>query len=277
MFLGSGSVIHGMHHEQDMKKMGALRKFMPITAITFLVGWLAIAGIPPFSGFWSKDEILLAAFYKSPVLGALTMVAALMTAYYMTRQIILVFFGKPRFDQHHPPHESPWTMVTPLVVLAGLAAIAGGLNLPFSKDTKILEHWLEPSIVGEVHHSTAGSTKILLAVAATLVASVGIAIAIKLWRKTSERPELEPAVLQNAWYVDSSYAWLVDKPGRAVAQASADVVDAKVIDGAVNGTGWLVQNAATLLRLAQTGYVRTYAGVMVAGLAVVLGVLLWVR
>jgi NADH-quinone oxidoreductase subunit L len=277
MFLGSGSVIHGMHHEQDMKKMGALRKLMPLTAITFLVGWLAIAGIPPFSGFWSKDEVLLAAFNKSPILGVLGLITALITAYYMTRQIILVFFGKPRFDEAHRPHESPWTMVSPLVVLAGLATVAGGLNLPFNDSTKILEHWLEPSIVGEIHAKVSGSTKLLLAGAATAMAVVGIAIAVKAWRKTVVRPELEPAVLRNAWYVDAAYAWAVDKPGRAMAQASADVVDAKVIDGAVNGAGWLVTGAASVLRLAQSGYVRAYAGVMVGGIALVLGALLWVR
>jgi NADH-quinone oxidoreductase subunit L len=118
LFLGSGSVIHGMHHEQDMRKMGALRKLMPITAITFIIGWLAIAGVPPFAGFWSKDEILLFAYDKSPVLYVVGLVTALLTAYYMTRQVIMVFFGEARWHDAHEehgahgefsvsPHESP--------------------------------------------------------------------------------------------------------------------------------------------------------------------------
>src|SRR4051794_12206140 len=124
LFLGAGSVMHGMHNEQDMKRMGALRKWMPITAGTFIVGWLAIAGVPPFAGFWSKDEILLNAFDKSPALWAVGLVTALLTAYYMSRQVFLVFFGKARWEDHAEehgahgelkPHESPWTMTLPLV------------------------------------------------------------------------------------------------------------------------------------------------------------------
>ena len=122
LFLGSGSVIHGMHHEQDMRRMGALRAAMPVTAGTFIVGWLAIAGVPPFAGFWSKDEILLYVHAKSPVLWAVGLVTALLTAYYMTRQVVLVFFGEPRWtsraDDHGAhgdaaPHESPASMLAP--------------------------------------------------------------------------------------------------------------------------------------------------------------------
>jgi len=133
MFLGSGSVIHGMHHEQDMRKMGALRKMMPITAVTFIVGWLAIAGVPPFAGFWSKDEILLFTLAKGgtlgPILYVVGLVTAVLTAFYMTRQVIMVFFGEARWDSHaddhhahgeFKPHESPPTMLLPLIVLAGL-------------------------------------------------------------------------------------------------------------------------------------------------------------
>ena len=152
LFLGSGSVIHGMNDEQDMRRMGALRKFLPVTAATFIVGWLAIAGVPPFAGFWSKDDILLYAWDKSPLLWAVGLVTAILTAYYMTRQVMMVFFGEARWDDARPvaatdeaavdgdtlhdahdahdahdthgdhavhPHESPWTMLTPLVVLAG--------------------------------------------------------------------------------------------------------------------------------------------------------------
>ena len=139
LFLGSGSVIHGMHDEQDMRYMGLLRKAMPITAATFIVGWLAIAGVPPFAGFWSKDEILLFALAKSPALYIVGLVTALLTAYYMTRQVVMVFFGEARWDDRAAehgahgdikPHESPWIMLTPLVVLAGLSIVGGIIQLP---------------------------------------------------------------------------------------------------------------------------------------------------
>src|SRR4051812_26592430 len=139
LFLGSGSVIHGMHDEQDMRKMGALRKLMPITASTFIVGWLAIAGVPPFAGFWSKDEILLYSLAKSPALYVIALVTALLTAYYMTRQVIMVFYGEARWESHaeehgahgeFKPHESPPSMLFPLVVLAILSTVGGLINLP---------------------------------------------------------------------------------------------------------------------------------------------------
>jgi NADH-quinone oxidoreductase subunit L len=154
LFLGAGSVIHGMHDEQDMRRMGALRTFMPITAGTFIVGWLAIAGVPPFSGFWSKDEILLFALAESPALYIVGILTAILTAFYMTRQVIMVFFGEARWtshanedeapevaegeepvETHHAhgefkPHESPPVMWIPLAVLAVLAALGGVLNLP---------------------------------------------------------------------------------------------------------------------------------------------------
>src|SRR5205085_6320248 len=182
LFLGAGSVIHGLHDEQDMKRMGGLKRWMPITSSTFIVAWLAIAGVPPFSGFWSKDDILASAWDKSPILWAVGLVTALLTAYYMSRQVFLVFFGEDRWkqaaDRHTPheaaaepehepaaakhagapdaahgahgagahgdfkPHESPPTMAVPLIVLASLAAIGGLLNLPFGG--YVLEHFLEP-------------------------------------------------------------------------------------------------------------------------------------
>ncbi len=175
LFLSAGSVIHGMHDDQDMRHMGALRKVMPITSACFIVGWLAIAGVPPFSGFWSKDEILAFVWEKSPILWFVGVVTALLTAYYMTRQVILVFFGKERWDEARPtypeapvepsptplavgaavaddvhdheghtfhPHESSWIMTTPLVILAFFAATGGVLNLPIGH-LDFLHQWLE--------------------------------------------------------------------------------------------------------------------------------------
>ncbi len=145
LFLGAGSVIHGLGDEQNMEKMGGLRKAMPITAVTMLVGTVAISGIPPLAGFWSKDEILGVAFARGGwfwILWIMGLVTALLTAFYMTRQFVLVFLGEPRWSEGVHPHESPRTMTLPLVALAGLSIVGGFLNTPFRTT---LEHFLEPS------------------------------------------------------------------------------------------------------------------------------------
>jgi NADH-quinone oxidoreductase subunit L len=279
LFLGSGSVIHGMHDEQDMRWMGALRKVMPITGATFIVGWLAIAGVPPFAGFWSKDEILLAAWHKSPILWAVGLVTALLTAFYMSRQVFMVFFGDARWNdkpadeghEHHEvhPHESPWQMWVPLVVLSGLAIVGGGLNLPSTGKTKLLERWLEPVVeLGEVHIDVGTSTKIALAVVATLAGLAGIALAYAVYLQKRVEP-VEPEILLRAWRVDETIAAAVDGPGRAAAAFAADVIDKKGIDGAVNGAGVLVREGGNRLRVVQSGYLRSYA-LGIAGGAVLL-------
>ena len=280
LFLGSGSVIHGMHHEQDMRKMGALRKLMPITGFTFIIGWLAIAGIPPFAGFWSKDEILLAAFANNRLLWLIGVITALLTAYYMTRQVIMVFFGEARWHDHaeengahgdHTPHESPWTMVTPLVVLAGLSIVGGALQLPFSHSTKFLEHWLEPVI----HHSEvsisdtwAYSNKWLLLVVAVLVAVSGVVASIAVYAKGKFKI-IEPKILADAWRYDAAVSAIVGGPGRA-AFGGVAAFDAKVIDGAVNGIGTEVRATSGILRKIQSGLVRSYAFVIGLGAVVIL-------
>jgi len=280
LFLGSGSVIHGMHHEQDMRKMGALRKLMPITGFTFIIGWLAIAGIPPFAGFWSKDEVLLYAFANNRLLWLIGVITALLTAYYMTRQVIMVFFGEARWNDHaeengahgdHTPHESPWTMVTPLVILAGLSIVGGALQLPFSKSTHFLEHWLEPV----VHHSEvsisgtwAYSNKWLLLVVAILIAVSGVVAAIAVYSKGKFKI-IEPKILADAWRYDSAVSAIVGGPGRA-AFGGVAAFDAKIVDGAVNGIGTEVRAASGLLRKIQSGLVRSYAFVIGLGAVVVL-------
>ena len=280
LFLGSGSVIHGMHHEQDMRKMGALRKLMPITGFTFIIGWLAIAGIPPFAGFWSKDEVLLYAFANNRLLWFIGVITALLTAYYMTRQVIMVFFGEARWNDHaeengahgdHTPHESPWTMVTPLVVLAGLSIVGGAMQLPFSKSTHFLEHWLEPV----VHHSEvsiadtwAYSNKWLLLVVAIVIAVSGVVAAIAVYSKGKFKI-IEPKILADAWRYDSAVSSIVGGPGRA-AFGGVAAFDAKVVDGAVNGIGLEVRAASGLLRKIQSGLVRSYAFVIGLGAVVLL-------
>ena len=265
LFLGSGSVIHGMQDEQDMRRMGGLRKLMPITAVTFIVGWLAIAGVPPFAGFFSKDEILLYAFDKSPALWAVGLVTALLTAFYMSRQVFMVFFGDERWreaqteDAHAVhPHESPWLMTTPLVVLAGLAVVGGGLNLPFTKDLHLLEHWLEPVLEGnERVLDVATGTKVGLAVIAVLAGVAGIALAHRVYLQRRIEP-IEPDLLANGWYYDSSISAFMGGPGQQGFEAIA-AFDATVVDGAVNGVAGAVRAGGRGLRRVQSGYVRAYA------------------
>jgi NADH-quinone oxidoreductase subunit L len=277
LFLGSGSVIHGMHEEQDMRRMGNLRKYMPITAGTFIVGWLAIAGVPPFAGFWSKDEILLSAWNKSPALWAVGLVTALLTAYYMSRQVFMVFFGEERFDREGDhavhPHESPWQMTTPLVLLAGLALAGGALNLPFTGDTKFLERWLEPVIEEtEVHIDVATSLKWILAGVAVIAGLVGIAYAAAVYLRKRAKA-VEPELLAHGWYYDEGISSFMGGPGRAGFEGAARF-DKGVIDGAVDGAGWLVGKASAGLSRLQTGYVRNYALGVAVGAVVLVGLLL---
>jgi NADH-quinone oxidoreductase subunit L len=293
MFLGAGSVIHGMHDEQNIKKMGNLRKWMPITFATYVCGWLAISGVPPLSGFWSKDDILAAAWAQNKILWAMGIATALLTAYYMSRQVFLVFFGKERFlhsttggivpmhtddhgdGEHHgpvTPHESPLLMWMPLVVLAGLSVVGGVMNLPFSKSTERLATWLEPSI-GEHDIGLTGGTKAGLAVFATLCGLLGIFVARQLWLKRDLRANaaLEPALLKRAYGVDALYSNIFEKPGRVIAAACATIVDGRVIEGFVNGVGTVVRGVGGNARKLQTGYVRNYALAIGIGTVALLG------
>ncbi len=432
LFLGSGSVIHGLGDEQDMRRMGGLSKLMPITAMTFIVGWLAIAGVPPFSGFWSKDEILLYAWNYDglggpaggKVLWAIGLVTALLTAFYMTRQVILTFFGRTRFfdvraeeidtawearlaavdesvaeanaaeekalaavdkaraevakkedavakateklvaareaveasdpaddgharllkaleraeaavpkaedgvlkaeekvialvaeveevaahakslqtarvdlrngrratamppehvtartgapvldnelvehlpesyhhRQEYHPHESPWTMTLPLMVLAVLAAAGGGLNLPFTSDLHFLEHWLEPSLFGhEVHVTAAASTKWILAVIAVLGGLIAIAASFRVYLAGLVDPaRIEVEGAARAWYLDETYAGFFGGPGRAFFSTLAGF-DRVVIDGAVKGVARGTLALGQGMRALQPGFVRSYA------------------
>ncbi len=280
LFLGSGSVIHGMHHEQDMRRMGALRKVMPITAFTFIIGWLAIAGVPPFAGFWSKDEILLFAFANNRALYVVGVVTALLTAYYMTRQVIMVFYGDARWNDHSDehgahgdfkPHESPKIMLFPLVVLAVLSAVGGAMQLPFSKSTHFLEHWLEPVIEfgeADIKKSWAYDNKWLLLGLAVVVALVGISASIAVYAKKKVKA-IEPAILADAWRYDSAVSAFVGGPGRAAFNGLA-LFDAKVVDGAVNGAGTVTRSTSGVVRKVQTGFVRSYAVILSVGVLLVL-------
>jgi len=273
LFLGSGAVIHNMHHQQDMRRMGALRKLMPVTAMTFIVGWLAIAGVPPFAGFWSKDDILLAAYDKSPVLWALGLITALLTAYYMTRQVIMVFYGEARWHDAHEehgahgdfePHESPTIMLIPLVVLAVLSIIGGAINLPFSATTERLNSWLEP-VIG-VHESD--TAKVPLALIAVVIAFIGIGASYMIYSKHKAKA-IEPQVLAEAWYYDAAVSGFMGGPGREGFNAIA-WFDANIVDGAVNGVARVVRGTAQRIRTVQSGNVRNYAAAIGVGVVLVL-------
>ncbi len=436
LFLGAGSVIHGLHDEQDMRRMGGVARWMPITAMTFVVGWLAIAGVFPFSGFWSKDEILLLAWNypgaQGKALWAVGLVTALLTAFYMTRQVILTFLGRSRFydvtdteidaaferrleaarsdivgaeeshekaletltkaeadvvkrsdalttaqdkaaearqalaatttaddtheklakahdkatkavpkaetalakaktavgeatdgaasaklaiesavarvnelqgwpperpptvvtartgatdpgelaehlpesyakRQEYVPHESPWTMTLPLVVLSFFAAVAGIINLPFTKDLHFLERWLEPSLFGhEATVTVSGTTKIMLAVIAGLCAIVAIVAAFRVYLRGRNAPTgIERQELRNAWYLDATYARFMGGPGRLMFDAMA-WFDRNVVDGGVRGTAAGLMAAGRGLRVSQPGFVRSYALGISVGSAFVL-------
>jgi NADH-quinone oxidoreductase subunit L len=276
-----------MHDEQDMRKMGALRKFMPITAITFIVGWLAIAGVPPFAGFWSKDEILQFAFVKSPALYLVGLFAALLTAYYMTRQVMMVFFGEARWEdpaaEHgahgdFKPHESSPVMLLPLVVLAGLAVVLGVIQLPFSHNTEFLGKWLAPVTEfaeTNVDGSWAYDNRFVLMAIATVVALGGIAVGVLVYNRHKLKA-VEPEILAEGWYYDQAISDFMGGPGRA-GYDGVTWVDANIIDGAVNGAGELVRETATGGRGIQTGNMRNYAAALGCGAVAVLAYLVVVR
>ena len=271
---------------------------MPITAFTFIVGWLAIAGIPPFSGFWSKDEVLLAAWNENKIAWAMLLIAAIMTAFYMSRLVFITFFGEKKWgiaehgetegdeeqaetdsetdtedgDKHEvTPHESPIVMWLPLVILSGLAAVAGLLNLPFSYDTKHLEHWLEPILFGnEVHVTASSQTKWILAIIAIVGATTGVLAAAFVYLKNrSLARQIEHSVLEEAWRFDSTVSNFMGGPGRKGFEA-VTLFDQKIIDGAVNGVGKVTQRISTRMRSLQTGLIRSYAlGMFIGAVAII--------
>ena len=316
LFLGSGSVIHGMNDEQDMRKMGKLLKFMPITASTFIIGWLAIAGVPPFAGFWSKDEILLFALAESPALYIVGIVTAILTAFYMTRQVIMTFFGEQKWGSHanaeeaahlevddveasavpepvthgahgeFKPHESPPTMLLPLVVLAGLSMVGGIIQLPSlgfipkSMQHKLLD-WLHPLVefgegpeqrgIGEavIKDTWAYDNKVLLIGIAVACAVIGIFGAYLVYEKKRIKP-IEPELFASGWHYDRAISWFMGNPGRKGFQGVADF-DGKVVDGTVNSVAALVRETSNQVRKSQTGYLRQYAGVIGLGVVLLLG------
>ncbi len=354
LFLGSGSVIHGMHHEQDMRKMGNLKKYMPITFATMFTGWLAIAGIPIFAGFFSKDEILYKTFAAdkyfpagefpgNEVLWVVAVVTALLTAVYMTRMMVMTFWGAERFhseaeveayashahgdehaadahdddeeDEHHhlphdfKPHESPWVMTVPLIVLAFLSTVGGLIGVPYAMSSLVglgevnaFEHTLEP-VVAKAHpldaaqseHSTVAEPKgeaksepktaepdhtvhspevilkeRLLAGFSVVVALLGIGIGWVVFKKDPLRKM--PKILEEKWRLDEFYnGYIVDPLTNVSRSLLWKGFDLGIIDGFVNGVGSLVTALGAAIRRIQVGFVRSYAAIMLFGALVVIG------
>jgi NADH-quinone oxidoreductase subunit L len=278
LFLAAGSVIHAMHHEQDIRKMGGLKSKLPITHLTFLIGCIAIAGVPPFSGFFSKDEILAAAYAKNPIYWFLGVVGAAMTAFYMFRLYATTFLGQFRGTEAQASHlhESPINMTLPLIILAVLSAVGGAMGVP-----EILggHHWLShhlSSIIGAEHAlHLSHTTEWILMGTSVAIALVALLIAIG---KYSKQADGEPQTalgkfLYNKWLVDELYENAIVQPLNRLAGFLKDVVEKNVIDGVVNGTGKLVQYGARQTRLMQSGQVGYYILFMV--LSIVLLFLIW--
>ncbi|MGH9159356.1 MAG: NADH-quinone oxidoreductase subunit L, partial [Vicinamibacteraceae bacterium] len=337
MFLGSGAVIHALHGEQDMRKMGGLRGALPITYWTFLIGALAIAGVPGLSGFFSKDEILFRTFAGGHrMLWVIGMATALLTAVYMFRLIYLTFHGESRYEaaaaghgghgQDHGPgpspgpslgahghggrlHDAPMAMAVPLVLLAIGSVVAGYVGVPHALGgSNHIEAFLEPSfsapvltegapthevspVAGDEAHAPADAhgaahadtaLELTLMVTSIAIALIGIGLATLMWLT---RPGMAAAIaarvpwlhrlLLNKWHVDELYDATIVQPIKHGSHAGLwKAVDVGVIDGAVNGTGWLVRASAAGLRLAQSGSVRTYAAAFFIGTVIVIAVYL---
>ena len=292
LFLGAGSVIHGLHDEQDLKRMGNLRAYLPITFITFAIGWLAIAAVPPLSGFWAKGDVLDNTWAAHPALWVVGIVTAALTAYYMSRLTGLAFFGRDRWaadgdgavplaaaHAHHAdgvssePHESPWVMTVPLWILSFFAAVAGVMAISSSQFS--LSNWVDPVFGATLYQNNLSTAALwILAIVDALVAIAFVAIGLRLWSTRSDRPVLEAAFLRGAWYINELYDTVFGRPSERLAAFCAEVVDPRIIDGAVNGVAGAFRGSGTLLRRTQTGYVRNYVAGIAFGTVVVLGFML---
>jgi len=267
LFLGAGSVIHAMDDEQDVKKMGGLAKVMPLTAATFFIAWLSIAGVPPFSGFWSKGDVLQNSWVLSPALWAVGVISALLTAYYMGREFSLVFLGKARWEDQKSsetkalhPHDPRFVMKFPLVILAVAAAFGGFINLPFHPNFVFLDKWLSP-VVGAslLNHNFSIGADWAFALVDAAIAITGVVVAWSLWKSISDRKSLEPGFLQQAWGLDKGIDKLFAGTSDRLAAFLTASVETRVIDSAVNWMGKLASGSGKALRKVQTGYVRMYA------------------
>ena len=282
MFLGAGSVMHGMNDEVDMRKFGRLRVAMPITYLTFGLGYLAIIGVPPFSGFFSKDKIIEAAFNaggaRGWIIGLAALLGAAITAFYMTRVMVMTFFGQKRWADDAHPHESPKLMTAPIIILS-VGSIAAGALFAFGSS---LQHWLEPVVARGFVEGEPALPPIIVSIMALVAVALGVALAyvkyvrvpveavapanVSIWTRFARRDLLQDAFNEAVFM----------RPGQYLTRALS-FFDRKVVDGAVNGTGALFGGLSVRVRRVQTGYVRTYALLILFGAALVLAAMLAAR
>ncbi len=284
LFLGAGSVIHALHHEQDIRKMGGLKKYLPVTYITFFAGVLAISGIPPFAGFFSKDEILANAFVHSKVIWGVAVAASLLTSFYMFRLFFLTFFGKPRAsdDTMHHIHESPRSITVPLIILAVLSLTGGFMGIPQALGGS---HWLSGFLAPvfapsknliAAHHLSHSTEYMLMAVVVSLTL-VLIGLAYSRYVSKHHVPAGEGQIgnplqrtLYNKYYVDELYDAVIVKPLFWLSRIFDSVVERLGIDNLVNASGRTIVAGSKVARLIQTGSIGYYIFVMVIGIILML-------
>jgi len=280
MFLGAGSVMHGMNDEVNMRRYGGLRKFMPITFATFGLGYLAIIGVPPFAGFYSKDKIIEVAFnaggFKGIALGTAALLGAMITAFYMTRVVILTFAGSKRWDDKAHPHESPFLMWAPMVLLA-LGSVASGF---FFTRGNSLRNWLAPVVEATPSHEGELLSPAVVSILALVLVAIGVGYAIIKYL-LNEVPQVAPAdvsvftkAARKDLLQDNFNEAVFMRPGQSLTRG-LQVADTKLIDGAVHGIARFAIGSGNLLRKTQTGFVRSYAMWILAG-AIALVATIWV-
>jgi proton-translocating NADH-quinone oxidoreductase, chain L len=282
LFLGAGSVMHSMSGEQDIRNMGGLRKYLPITFATFLIGTLAIAGLPPFAGFFSKDEILANAFAQNQLVWAVALFASLLTAFYMFRLFFLTFSGKSRATEEakHPIHESPSSMTVPLIALAGLSAIGGFIGIPaVLGGNHALSSFLAPVFkssqgLAEVHHLSHTTEYILIGIVVALTLIV-IYFAYSLYVRKEKVPTPDGVsissfhrLIYNKYYVDEVYDKIIVQPLNFLSKALDAIAERLLIDRLVNGAGKAVTWSGKTLRLVQTGNTGFYIFAMVISIVI---------
>ena len=273
LFLGAGSIIHAMGGEQDIRKMGGLKKKMPVTYLTFLTATLAISGIPPFSGFFSKDLILSKAFENNPVLYLLALGGALITCFYMFRLLYLVFFGNQRLETTHP-HESPRVMTIPLIILSILSVFGGFLNIPSLFGGKSgFSEFLNSTILSKVTPELSGATEIGLIVSSLILLGLVILFAYRTYVKKTVIPVADGVstnilnrVIENKFYIDEIYKAVIEKPFGYLSDFLFNRVEKEVLDPAVNEVGILTSKLGSLARKLQQGNMSFYLFAMVAGI-----------
>ena len=279
MFLGAGSVMHGMHDQVDIRRFGGLRKYMKWTWLTFMMGWLAIIGIPPLSGFFSKEPIIAAAFEREGwtawMYGMAALLGAGLTAFYMTRLFVLTFHGPKRWTEDiHEPHESPYIMTVPLMLLA-LGSIGAGWLLSTS-----VPDWLRPVVLGEAAEHEPVLAHWLITTLSLVVTVLGAGLAWALFRNGTAEQEQPAGALVTAarrnLYTDAFNVAVFEKPGVYLTRALV-FFDNKGIDGFVNGLAATVGGSSGRLRRLQTGFVRSYALSMLTGAVLVVGAFLAIQ